>query len=187
MLQPPQEQRNRCLLACAVFSCLASGFGIVNMHSDVDVYDCTWGSANTLRESALEADSGRKIPRRIRDSKPESILPLFFQSNWAIQSPESITDLQTNEVTLWTALSDYKDSLLSTHSQSYLGTFSHPSILMLTGSALECISASSMRDIMSAKCRTYSVGRPQVAGTEEAHFGCTTIPHSGHDRGQVIM
>ena len=60
MLHQPQEQRYPFLLACTVFSCLntglASSFGIVNIHSDVDVYDCTWGCANTIRESALEVD-----------------------------------------------------------------------------------------------------------------------------------
>ena len=79
MLQQPQEQHCPFLLACAVFLGLASSFWIVNVHDDVDVYDCTWSCANAVRESTLEVDPGRKIPCHTRDSKPVSILQLVFQ------------------------------------------------------------------------------------------------------------
>ena len=70
MLQQPQEQHYPFLLACAVFLGLASSFWIVNVHDDVDVYDCTWSCANAVRESTLEVDPGRKIPCHTRDSNP---------------------------------------------------------------------------------------------------------------------
>ena len=46
-------------------------FGIFNLRADVDAYDCTRGGcAATVRESAVEADSGRKIPCCAWDSNP---------------------------------------------------------------------------------------------------------------------
>ena len=43
-------------------------YGIFNVHTDVNACDCTWGCADTARESALKADSGRKIPCRTGES-----------------------------------------------------------------------------------------------------------------------
>ena len=40
-----------------------------------------WGCTDTVRESALEVDSGRRIPCRTVDSNPESALRLAFQSD----------------------------------------------------------------------------------------------------------
>ena len=38
------------------------------MHTDVNACDCTWGCTDTVRESALKVDSGRKIPCRTGES-----------------------------------------------------------------------------------------------------------------------
>ena len=38
------------------------------MCTDVTACDCTWGCMDTIRESALKVDSGRKNPCRIRES-----------------------------------------------------------------------------------------------------------------------
>ena len=37
-------------------------YGIFNVHADVNECDCTQGCTDTVRESALKVDSGRKIP-----------------------------------------------------------------------------------------------------------------------------
>ena len=47
------------------------GCRIFNVHTDVNASDCTRGCTDTVRESALKVDSGRKIPCCTR----ESILP----------------------------------------------------------------------------------------------------------------
>ena len=70
--QKPQEQRYPFLSVCVVFSCVQTMvwlpvFGIFNMLTDVDACDCTRGCTDTLRESTLEVDSGRKIPCCTRD------------------------------------------------------------------------------------------------------------------------
>ena len=42
------------------------------MQTNVNAWDCTCGCTDTVRESALKVDSGRKIPRRTGGSKPAS-------------------------------------------------------------------------------------------------------------------
>ena len=37
-------------------------YGIFNVRPAVNACDCTWGCTDTVRESALKFDSGRKIP-----------------------------------------------------------------------------------------------------------------------------
>ena len=37
-------------------------YRIFNMRTDVNACDCTQGCMDTVRESALKVDSGRKIP-----------------------------------------------------------------------------------------------------------------------------
>ena len=39
-------------------------YGIFNVHTDVNACDCALGFTDTVRESALKVDSGRKIPCR---------------------------------------------------------------------------------------------------------------------------
>ena len=36
-------------------------YGIFNVHTDVNACDCTQGCTDTIRESVLKVDSGRKI------------------------------------------------------------------------------------------------------------------------------
>ena len=43
-------------------------YRIFNVPTDVNVYDCTRGCMDTVRESELNVDSGRKIPCRIGKS-----------------------------------------------------------------------------------------------------------------------
>ena len=43
-------------------------YGIFNVRTDVNAYDCARGCLDTVRESALEVDSGRKIPCHTRQS-----------------------------------------------------------------------------------------------------------------------
>ena len=43
-------------------------YGILNVRTDVNTCDCTRGCTDTVRESALKVDSGRKIPCRTGES-----------------------------------------------------------------------------------------------------------------------
>ena len=43
-------------------------YRIFNVRTDVNAYDCTRGCVDTVRESALKVDFGRKIPCRTRES-----------------------------------------------------------------------------------------------------------------------
>ena len=43
-------------------------YGIFNVHTDVNAYDCTRGCADTVEKSALKVHSGRKIPCRTGES-----------------------------------------------------------------------------------------------------------------------
>ena len=43
-------------------------YDIFNVRTDVNAFDCTRGCADTVRESAMEVDSGRKIPCRTVES-----------------------------------------------------------------------------------------------------------------------
>ena len=47
---------------------LTRDYGIFNMRTDVNARDCTRGCKDTVSESALKVDSGRKIPCRIGES-----------------------------------------------------------------------------------------------------------------------
>ena len=43
-------------------------YRICNVRTNVNACNFTWGFTNTVRESALKVDSGRKIPRRTGES-----------------------------------------------------------------------------------------------------------------------
>ena len=43
-------------------------YGIFNVRTDVNACDCTRGYTDTVRESALKVDSGRKNPYRTGES-----------------------------------------------------------------------------------------------------------------------
>ena len=73
--QQVQKQRYPFLLVSAVFSCVQTMvwlpmLRIFNMHTDVDACSFTRGWTNVIRESALKADSGEKIPCRAWDVNP---------------------------------------------------------------------------------------------------------------------
>ena len=59
---------------CWVFECFHNppnsdmNYKIFNVRTDVNACDCTRGCTDTVRESALKVDSGRKIPRRTEES-----------------------------------------------------------------------------------------------------------------------
>ena len=56
-------------------------YGIFDLRTDVNACDCTRGCTDTVRESALKVDSGRKIPRRTGDSnlRRRRAGPLLYQ------------------------------------------------------------------------------------------------------------
>ena len=63
---------------CWVFQCFHNppnsdmDYGTFHVQTNVNAWDCTCGCTDTVRESALKVDSGRKIPRRTGGSKPAS-------------------------------------------------------------------------------------------------------------------
>ena len=59
----------RCMLGVLVFlQSPNSGmdYRILIVHTAVNACNCTWGCTNTIRQSALKVDSGRKIPSHTR-------------------------------------------------------------------------------------------------------------------------
>ena len=54
---------------------------IFNVQTDVNARNCTQGCTDTVRESALKADSGRKIPCRTRESNlcQQHADPMLYQ------------------------------------------------------------------------------------------------------------
>ena len=59
---------------CSIFVCLV--FGTFKVCTDVDTRDCT--HKDDIRESALEVDCERKIPRSTGDSKPRQYCAWLF-------------------------------------------------------------------------------------------------------------
>ena len=84
---------------CNIFVCPNNGiwlpeFGIFSVCADVDSCDCTQDFTDTVRESALEVDSGRKIPCRTGDSNRLQYCALLFSwtlYNWAILAPGCVS------------------------------------------------------------------------------------------------
>ena len=72
---------------CLVFWCLHNppnsdmNYRIFNVHIDVNACDCTRGCTDTVRESALKADYGRKIPCRTGESnlRQRRTGPMLYQ------------------------------------------------------------------------------------------------------------
>ena len=82
----PQEQRYSFLLVSEVLSCVPKrAHKIMSMHAIAH-----GGCTDTVRESAPEADSGRKIPYRTGDSNPRQYCAWRFL---AFQSDALPTDL----------------------------------------------------------------------------------------------
>ena len=79
-----QEQHYSFLSVCVVLSCgqmiWLAVFGIFNVRTDVDAYDCIQGGCTDTRESALEADSESEsnIPCRTWDSNPGQYCAWLF-------------------------------------------------------------------------------------------------------------
>ena len=59
-------------------------YGIFNVRTDVHACDCTWGCTDTVRESALKVDSGRKIPCRTEESplRRRRAGPMLYQPSY---------------------------------------------------------------------------------------------------------
>ena len=62
------------------------GYMILNVCTDVNACDCTRGCADTVRESALKADSGRNIPCRTGDSnlRQRRASPMIYQLSYIL-------------------------------------------------------------------------------------------------------
>ena len=82
--QQPQEQLYPFLSVCAVFSCVQTMvwlpvFGIFNVCAQMMMHTIAHGGwTDSIRESALEVDSGRKIPCRTGDSNLRQYCALVF-------------------------------------------------------------------------------------------------------------
>ena len=80
--------------ACWVFQCLHNppnsdmDFGIFNVRTDVNSYDCTRGCTDTVEESALKVDSGRKIPCGTGESnrRRQRAGPMLYQLSYIVRS-----------------------------------------------------------------------------------------------------
>ena len=59
-------------------------YGIFNVYTDVNARDCTLGCTDTVRESALKVDSGRKIPCRTGESnlRRQPAGPILYQLSY---------------------------------------------------------------------------------------------------------
>ena len=59
---------------------------IFNVRTDVNACSCTWGCMDTIRESALKVDSGRKIPYRTRESnlRQRRAGPMLYQLSYIL-------------------------------------------------------------------------------------------------------
>ena len=66
-------------------------YRIFNMHTDVNACNCTQGCMRTTSESALKADSGRKIPCRTRESNLHWRCegPLLYQLSYIPTLPQA--------------------------------------------------------------------------------------------------
>ena len=76
--------------ACWMFLCLHNppnsdmDYGIFNVRTDVNACDCARGCTNTIRESALKDNSGRKIPGRTGESnlRQHHSGPMLYQLSY---------------------------------------------------------------------------------------------------------
>ena len=59
-------------------------YGVFNVRTDVNVCNCTRRCTDTIRESALKAVSGRKIPCRTRESnlRRQRARPMLYQLSY---------------------------------------------------------------------------------------------------------
>ena len=76
--------------ACRMFLCFHNppnsdrDYRIFNVHTDVNACDCTRGCTDTVRESALNVDCGRKIPCRTGESnqRQRRAGPMLYQLSY---------------------------------------------------------------------------------------------------------
>ena len=68
-------------------------YGIFSVRTDVNECDCARGCTDTVRESALKVDSGRKIPCRIGESnlRRRRDGPMLYQLSY-ISTRDELTD-----------------------------------------------------------------------------------------------
>ena len=103
--QQQQEKRYPFLPVWVVFICVQTRvrlplFGICNMHTDVDV--CVWLHTRAVRtpsESALKADSGRKISSCTGDSNPRQCCAWLFS-----RTLHQLSHLRPSTITLISAI-----------------------------------------------------------------------------------
>ena len=59
-------------------------YGILNVRTNVNAYDCTQGCTDTVRESALKGESRRKIPCRTGESnlRRQRAGPMLYQLSY---------------------------------------------------------------------------------------------------------
>ena len=77
----------RCMLGVSVFPSFTElwhGLGIFNVRTYINACDCTRSCTGTVRESALEVDSWRKIPRRTGESnlRQRRAAPTLYQLSY---------------------------------------------------------------------------------------------------------
>ena len=72
---------------------VSMGYGNFNVLTDVNTCDCARGSTDTVRESALHADSGRKIPCLTGDSNLRRLRagPMPYQLSYVATRYSRIT------------------------------------------------------------------------------------------------
>ena len=93
-----QEQCYQFLSVCVVFLCVQTMvwlavFGIFTVCTDTGASDCTWrewGEGYEHCKSALEVDSGRKIPCCTRDLNPHPYCTWLFSHTLAKAIPASV-------------------------------------------------------------------------------------------------
>ena len=93
-LQQPQEQRYQFLTVHAVFLWVQTQVGlpvlwIFNVRAVVNAGDCTRGCTDTVRESAANIDSGRKISCRTEESNlpQQRAGPTLYQRSYNANPP----------------------------------------------------------------------------------------------------
>ena len=77
---------------CWVFKCFHNppnsdmDYGIFNVRTDVNPCNCPRGRTDTVRESVLKVDSGRKSPCRTRESnlRPRRASPMLYQLSYIL-------------------------------------------------------------------------------------------------------
>ena len=69
---------------------------IFNVRTDINACDCTRGCRDTVEESALKVDSGRKIPCRTGESnlRRRCTGPTLYQLSYILNIATSLSDFR---------------------------------------------------------------------------------------------